>query len=57
MATTEHMSDRMRREEKWQTCRCCRDQQRACRTAQVSAEKFEHTGPAKKKRVASVPKR
>ena len=42
-------------EEKWQTCRCCRDQQRACRMAQASAEKLEHTGPGEKERVASVP--
>ena len=33
-------------EEKWQTCWCCRDQQRACRMARASAEKLEHTGPA-----------
>ena len=38
-------------------CWCCRDQQRACRMAQASAEKREHTGPAEKKRVASVPQR
>ena len=44
-------------EEKWQTCWCCRDQQRACRMAQASAEKLEHTGPAEKERVASVPQR
>ena len=44
-----------RRKEKWQACWCCRDQQRACKTAQASAEKLEHTGPAKKERVASVP--
>ena len=31
-------------EEKCQTCWCCRDQQRACRMAQASAEKLEHTG-------------
>ena len=37
-------------EEKWQTCWCCRDQQTACRMAQASAEKLEHTGPAKKKK-------
>ena len=55
-ARTERESDR-RREEKWQTCWCCRDQQRACRMAQASAEKFEHTGPAEKERVASVPQR
>ena len=53
---TERESDN-RREEKWQTCWCCRDQQTACRTAQASAEKLEHTGPAKKERVASVPHR
>ena len=44
-------------EEKWQTCRRCRDQQRARRMPQASAEKLEHTGPAEKERVASVPKR
>ena len=43
-----------RREEKWQTCWCCRDQQR---TAQASAEKLEHTEPAEKERVASMPQR
>ena len=53
---TEQESDR-RREEKWQTCWCCRDQQRACRMAQASAEKLEHTGLAEKKRVASVHQR
>ena len=37
-------------EEKWQTCWCCRDQQRACRMAQTLAEKLEHTGPAEKKK-------
>ena len=36
---------------------CCRDQQRACRMAQALAEKSEHTGPAEKDRVASVPQR
>ena len=55
MVRTERESDR--REEKWQTCWCCQDQQRACRMMQVSAEKLEHTGPAEKKRVASVPQR
>ena len=45
------------RKEKWQTCWCCRGQQRACRMAQASAEKLEHTGPAEKERVASVPQR
>ena len=42
-------------EEKRQTCWCCRDQQRACRVAQASAEKLEHTRPAEKERVASLP--
>ena len=45
------------REEKLQTCWCCRDQQRACRMAQASAEKLEHTGLTEKKRMASVPQR
>ena len=40
-------------EEKWQTCWCCRYQQRACRMAQASAEKLEHTGPAEKERVGT----
>ena len=44
-------------EEKWQTCWCCRDQQRACRMAQASAEKLEQIGPAEKERVASLPQR
>ena len=57
MARTERESDNRRREEKWQTCWCCRDQQRACSMAQASAEKLEHTGPAEKERVASVPQR
>ena len=43
--------------EKWQTCWCCRDQQRACTLARASAEKHEHTGPAEKERVVSVPQR
>ena len=33
---------------------CCRDQQRACRMAQASTEKLEHTRPAEKKSIASV---
>ena len=44
-------------EEKWQACWCCRDQQRACRMAQASAEKLEQTGSAEKERVASVPQK
>ena len=54
---TERESDRRRREEKWLTCWCCRDQQTACRMAQASAEKLEHIGPAEKERVTSVPQR
>ena len=57
MARTELESARRRREEKWQACWCCQDQQRACRMAQASAEKLEHTGPVEKERVASVPHR
>ena len=56
MARTERESD-SRRDEKLQTCWCCRDQQRACRMAQASAEKLEHTGLAEKEKVASVPHR
>ena len=33
------------------------NQQRACRMAQALAEILEHTGPAEKKRVASMPQR
>ena len=54
MARTERESER-RRVEKWQTCWCCRDQQKAYRMAQASGEKLEHSGPAEKERVASVP--
>ena len=57
MARTERESESRRREEKWQTCWCCRDQQKACRMVQASTEKLEHIGPAKKKKVASVPQR
>ena len=45
------------KEEEWQTCWCCPHQQRACSMTQASAEKLEHTGPAEKERVASVPQR
>ena len=57
MVRTERELDRRRREEKWQTCWCCQDQQRACRMVQASAEKLEHTGPAEKERVASIPQK
>ena len=50
MARTERESVSRRREEKWQTCWCCRDQQRTCRMAQASAEKLEHTGPVEKEK-------
>ena len=43
------------REEKWQTCWCYWDQQRACRMAQASVENLEQTVPDKKEGVASVP--
>ena len=52
---TERESERRRREEKWQTCWCCRDQRRTSRVSQPSAEKLKHTGPAKKGRVVLVP--
>ena len=42
------------REEKWQACWCCGDQQTACRMAQVSAEKLEHTGPAENNRLSAT---
>ena len=51
---TEQKSDRRKREEKWQTCRCCVDQQSACRMMQASAEKLEQTGFAEKEIVVSV---
>ena len=57
MARTKRELDSRRREEKWQTCWCCRDQQRGCRMAQASAVKLEHTGRAENERVASVPQR
>ena len=54
---TKRESDSRRREEKWQTCWCCQDQQRVCRMVQASAEKLEHIGSTEKERVASVPQR
>ena len=57
MVRTERESDSRRREDKWQTRWCCRNQQRACRMAQTLAEKLEDTGPAEKERVASMPQR
>ena len=57
MARTKQESDNRKREEKWQTCWCCSDQQRACKKEQASAEKFEHTGLAEKERAASRPQR
>ena len=41
-------SDGGRRDEKWQTYWCYRDQQIACRMAMASAEKLGHTGSAEK---------
>ena len=61
MARTKRESDSKRREEKWQACWCCQDQQRACRMAQASAEKLtlleKHTVPGEKEKVVSVPQR
>ena len=57
MVRTERESDTRRKEEKWQSCWCCGDQQRACRMAQASAKNLEHTGPAEKERVVPVPQR
>ena len=58
MGGTEREADSRKREEKRGiTWWCCRDQQRACRMAQASAEKLEHAGPAEEERVASVPQR
>ena len=48
-ARTERESDRRRREEKWQTCWCCRDQKRACRMVQASAENLSILGLPKRK--------
>ena len=56
MARRKRESNR-KREENYQSRWCCRDQQRACRIAQASAKKSEHTRPSEKKRVASVPQR
>ena len=55
MARTERKSDRRRRE--MADLFVLPRQQRACRVAQASAEILEHTGPAEKKRVASMPQR
>ena len=55
MARTEQELKRRRKEKKWQTSRCCRNQRRACRMAQALAKKLEHTGPAEKEKVASEP--
>ena len=57
MARTGRESDRRRIEGIWQTCWCYRDQQGACKMAQASEEKLEHTGPAETERVSSVPQR
>ena len=41
MARTERESDRRRRDEKWQTLCCCRDQQKACRMAHALLKRKE----------------
>ena len=53
---TKRESDR-RKDEKYQTCWCCLDQQRACKMVQASAEILKHTGPDEKQRVALVSQR
>ena len=42
-------SNRRRRDQNWQTCWCCRDQQRARRMAQASAEKLDILGLLRRK--------
>ena len=42
------------KEEKWQTCWCCRDERKDCKMAQASAEKLEQTRPAENEKEASV---
>ena len=56
MVRTERESDRRRREEKWRTCWCCRDQQRACRmeACRPQRKNLSKLGLPKKKRFASV---
>ena len=44
-----------KRKAKWQTCWCCRNQWRASRMEQASAEKPEQTGSAEKERLALLP--
>ena len=56
MARTERESDRRRREEKWQTCWRCRDQQRACRMALASAKNFSIVGLLKRKEWPQCPR-
>ena len=53
-ARTDRESER-RREEKRQSCWCCRYQRKACRMAQALTEKLEHTGLVEQERVASAP--
>ena len=57
MVRTERETNSRRREEKLQTCWCCRDQKRACRVAQASEEKLKHARPAEKERVALMQQR
>ena len=55
MLRTQRESEGRRKEKKWQTCWCCRDQRKACKMMQASGEKLKQTGPAEKERVASAP--
>ena len=52
----EQSESQIGKEEKWQTYWWCRDQQRACRMAKASVEKFEHTGPAERESGVSATK-
>ena len=46
-----------REPERKRNCWCCRDQQRACRMAQASAEKLGQIGPVEKEGVPLLPTR
>ena len=54
MLKTGRECERRRREDKWHTFLCCRDQRATCRMAQTSAENLKQTWPAETERVAST---
>ena len=56
MARTERKSDNRRKKRNGRLVGAA-ETSRACRMAQASAKKLEHTGPAEKERVVSVPQR